>query len=86
LFLEYISIIFITYLIQRRDSEEFAECEAVLLMEDCSSHMREADIALLRCARARVVRSAPHTTQIFQVLDVVLFGALKKTRYASHYA
>jgi hypothetical protein len=86
LFLEYISIIFIPYLNERRDSEEFAECEALVLMDNCSPHIEEAVIALLTGARVRVVTFTPHTTQIFQVLDVVLFGALKKTCYESHYA
>jgi hypothetical protein len=78
LLLEYISIIFIYCLIEPRESEEFAECEALLLMDNCSPHMEEAVIALLTGARVRVVTFAPHTTQIFQVLDVVLFSALKK--------
>jgi hypothetical protein len=84
LFLEYINIIFIPYLNELQQSEEFAECEAVLLMDSCSPHMGEAVIALL--ASALVVTFAPHTTQIFQVLDVVLCDALKKTCYESHYA
>jgi hypothetical protein len=78
LFLEYINIIFIPYLNELWESEEFAECEAVLLMDNCSPHMGEAVIALLTDVRVRIVTFATHTTQIFQVLDVVLFGALKK--------
>jgi hypothetical protein len=78
LFLKYITIILIHYLNELRESEEFTECEAVLLMDNCSPHMGEAVIALLTDARVRVVPFASHTTQIFQVLDVVLFGALEK--------
>jgi hypothetical protein len=78
MFLEYINIIFIPYLNELRESEEFAECEAVLLMDNCSPHMREAIIALLTDARVRVATFATYITQISQVLDVVLFGALKK--------
>jgi hypothetical protein len=40
--------------------------------------MGEAVIALLTGARARIVMFVPHATQIFPVLDMVLFGALKK--------
>jgi hypothetical protein len=40
--------------------------------------MEEAVVALLTGARVRVVTFAPTTTQILQVLDVVLFDALKK--------
>jgi hypothetical protein len=35
-------------------------------------------IAALTNARVRVITFAPHTTHIFQMLDVVLFGAMKK--------
>jgi hypothetical protein len=38
----------------------------------------KAVIALLTDAQVRVVTFAHNTTQIFHVLDVVLFGALKK--------
>jgi hypothetical protein len=64
LFLEYISILFIPYLNELLDSEEFAECEAVLLMNNCSPHIKEALVAFLTSARVRVVKFAPHTTQI----------------------
>jgi hypothetical protein len=35
-------------------------------------------IGLLTEARVRVITFAPHTTQIFQVLAVTLFGVLKR--------
>jgi hypothetical protein len=47
-------------------------------MDNCSPHTGEAVIALLTDTQIRVVTFATHITQIFQVLDVVLFGALKK--------
>jgi predicted Fe-Mo cluster-binding NifX family protein len=47
-------------------------------MDNCSPRIGEAVIALLTDAGVRVVTFAHHTTQIFQVLDVVLFGTLKK--------
>jgi hypothetical protein len=78
LFMEEISIIFISYLNELWDSREFAECEAVLLMDKCSPHIGEAVLVLLTDGWVRIVTSAPHATQIFQVLDMVLFGALKK--------
>jgi hypothetical protein len=77
LFLESIAIIFIPSLNKLRDSEEFEEFEAVLLMDNCSPHMSQAVIALLTGGRVRVVTFSSHTAHIFQVLDVVLFGALK---------
>jgi hypothetical protein len=35
-------------------------------------------VGLLTEARVRVITFAPHTTQIFQVLDVTLFGVLQR--------
>jgi hypothetical protein len=40
--------------------------------------MGDAVLELLTGARVRVITFAPQTTQIFQMLDVVLFGAMKK--------
>jgi hypothetical protein len=42
-----------------------------------SCHVTDDIIRLLTEARVRVITFAPHTTQIFQVLDVTLFGVLK---------
>jgi hypothetical protein len=77
-FLDYINTIFVPYLNGPRESEEFAQCEAVLLIDNCSPHMGDAVIAVLTRENVRVITFAPHTTHIFQVLDIVLFGALKK--------
>jgi hypothetical protein len=83
LFLDYINNIFVPYLNQLRESEEFAQCEALLLMDNCSPHMGEAVIAILTREYVRVITFVPHSTHIFQVLDLVLFGALKNILLAS---
>jgi hypothetical protein len=77
LFLEYIKKIFLPYLNELRDMEQFEGREAVLLMDNCSAHISDEVVAVLTEARVRIITFAPHTTQIFQVLDLVLFGALK---------
>jgi hypothetical protein len=51
---------------------------AVVLMDNCSSHFTSAVIDLLSEARVRIVTFAPHTTKIFQVLDLLLSGVLKR--------
>jgi hypothetical protein len=58
--------------------EELEACEAVLLMDNCSSHMSDDIVAVLIRVRVRIITFTTHTTHIFQVLDVVLFGALKR--------
>jgi hypothetical protein len=78
LFLQYFKMILLPYLHERRDMEQFEGREAVLLMDNCSSHISDEVVAILTEARVRIITFAPHTTQIFQVLDLVLIGALKK--------
>jgi hypothetical protein len=78
LFLDYINSIFIPYLNKLQQSEEFARYDTVLLMDNCSPHMGDAAIAVLTREHIRVIVFAPHPTYIFQVLDLVVFGALKK--------
>jgi hypothetical protein len=78
LFLEYIKTIFVPYLNELQDSEEFEACEAVLLMANCSLHISDDVVAVLAQARVRIIAFATHAINIFQVLDMVLFGALKK--------
>jgi hypothetical protein len=77
-FFEYINDIFIPYLNELRESEQFHASEAVLLMDNCLPHISDEVIAVLTISHVRVITFAPHTTHIFQMLDVVLFGALKK--------
>jgi hypothetical protein len=78
IFFEYINSIFILYFNELRDSEQFDACEAVLLMDNCSPHMSDGVIAVLTNARVRVIIFAIHTIHVFQMLDIMLFSALKK--------
>jgi hypothetical protein len=78
LFLEYINTIFVQYLNELGDLEELETCEAELLMDNYSPHMLDDVVAVLTRIRVRIITFAPHTTRVFQVLDVVLSDALKK--------
>jgi hypothetical protein len=78
LFLEYINRVFVPHLNKLRDSEELEICEAVPLMDNYSPHMSGDVVAVVTRVRVRIIMFATHTTHIFQGLDVVLFGALKK--------
>jgi phosphoribosylformylglycinamidine (FGAM) synthase-like amidotransferase family enzyme len=53
-------------------------CETVLLIGNCSPHGSDHVVTVLTNARVRVITFAPHATHVFQMLDLVLFGALKK--------
>jgi hypothetical protein len=77
IFLDETQTVFLPTLTELRTLNEFAEEFAVLLMDNCSSHVTPDVIGLLTEARIRVITFAPHTMQVFQILDVTLFGALK---------
>jgi hypothetical protein len=47
-------------------------------MDLCSAHVPADVIRRLTDASVRVITVAPHTTQIFQILDLKLFGVLKR--------
>jgi hypothetical protein len=78
LFLEYINNIFVLYLNDLRETEEFETCEAVLLMDNCLNHMSHDVITIFTREQIIIVIFANHMTNIFQILDVVLFDVLKK--------
>jgi hypothetical protein len=82
IFLDYVQTVFLPYLAELRPLDEFAEEMEVLLMDNCPSHITSDVITLLIETRARLITFPPHTTQIFQVLEVTLFGVLKqRARY-----
>jgi hypothetical protein len=78
LFIEYIDRIFIPYLTDLQVTEKIKACEAILLIDNCSCHLSDDVIELLGRARVRIITFAPRTIYIFQILNVVLFGALNK--------
>jgi hypothetical protein len=78
IFLDYIRTVFLPTFGELRTLAAFTEETGVLLMDNCPSHLTDDMIGLLTEARVRVITFAPHTTQIFQVLDVTLFDVLKR--------
>jgi hypothetical protein len=54
------------------------EQEAVLLMDNCPSHITGDVMDLLTAPGVRVVTLAPHTMQIFQLLNLTLFEIFKQ--------
>jgi hypothetical protein len=77
-FLEYMNIIFVPCLTELRGTKEFETRRVVLFMNNCSSHTSDDIITIVTRKRVKMFTFAPHTTHIFQMLDVVLFWALKK--------
>jgi hypothetical protein len=78
LFENHIRTVFLSHLAMTRIIQNMLEEDAVPLTENHSAHLTPVVIDLLSNARVGIVTFAPHTTQIFQVLDLALFGVLKK--------
>jgi hypothetical protein len=77
-FLDYIRTVFLSNLNELRALEEFADEDAVLLMDTCPGHVTDETVGFLQDDRVRVITWASHTTQIFQPVDISLFGVLKR--------
>jgi hypothetical protein len=77
-FLDYFSTMFLPLIDAPRDLTFFAKELAILLTAHCSVHVSDNVIHILTEARLRVITFAPHTTQVFQVLDLTLFGVPKR--------
>jgi hypothetical protein len=78
LFHEYISTVLLPYIDELRTNDEFTDKEAVLLMDNCSVHVRSDILQILADHHVKVITFPPHTTHIFQSLDLSLFGTFKK--------
>jgi hypothetical protein len=77
-FVDYRWTVFLPNLAELRTLDGFTEETGVLLMENFPSHVTDDINGLLTETRVRVITFVPHTTQIFQVLDVTPFGVLKQ--------
>jgi hypothetical protein len=77
-FANYIKTVFIPYVAKVRRERDIEQEEAALLMDNCPCHVTSEVTTLLTQARVRVITFAPHTTHIFQLLDVTLFEMFKR--------
>jgi hypothetical protein len=78
LFAEYVSTVFLPHIAKIRSDPRFTDKEAVLLIGNCSLHLREDILQTLADYYVKVVTFPLHTTNIFQCLDLGLFGVLKR--------
>ena len=80
LFYEYINNVLIMYVKCVREKYGIEEHEAVLLMDSFSAHCNEMILKCLGENRIIALCFPSHTTNIFQALDLVLFGVFKKIK------
>ena len=77
IFKKYISNQIIPYIKQTRKQMNLQDSHAVLLMDNCPSHVNEEILKILADEKIRVVTFPPHTTNLFQPLDLVTFNIFK---------
>jgi hypothetical protein len=78
LFLDAIGTIVLPYIDTFRGLAVLTQEIAVLLKDNRSAHVSDDVIHILTEAIVRVTTFAPHATQVFQVLDLTLFGVPKR--------
>jgi hypothetical protein len=82
LFQQYVTTALIPFIHRVRTNDQLAGKPAILFMDNCSIHTRREVLQMLREHDVKVMTLPPHTTQVFQALDLSLFGILKrKLRY-----
>jgi flagellar motor component MotA len=73
-----VNTLFVPHLTRLRGTKEFEAHGMILLTDNCSSPTSDEVVAVFTRERMKLIISATHTTHIFQILDIVLFRALKK--------
>jgi hypothetical protein len=81
IFFDYIETIFIPYICSLRASKHsFKKENAVLLMDSCPAHTSNRILQILGENSIMVITFPAHRTNLFQSLDLVLFGIVKKKK------
>jgi hypothetical protein len=78
LFHEYTWIIFLPHIAKERSNLGLTDEPAILLMDNCSIQVRISRLRDRAAHRVNFVTFQPHTTNIFQCLDLSLFSILKE--------
>jgi hypothetical protein len=77
-FSESTSTVVLPYIDKLRPNEEFAGKEAVLLMDNCCIHLRPEPLQMPAGHQVKAITVPPHMNDIFESLDLSLFGNFKK--------
>jgi hypothetical protein len=80
LFFEYISQVLASDASNLREKPEFANETVILPMDSASPHVSERLLQLLGRNKIKAIVFPAYTTNIFQALDLLFFGVLKKIK------
>jgi hypothetical protein len=80
IFKDYLTAVIIPYFAGTRQSLHLDGFPGVLLCDNCASHIDEEIMTLLARHNIRLLTFPPHTSHLFQPLDLVTFAALKREK------
>jgi transposase len=80
IFNKYINEVLIPAVISNRGLPRCKDKPVILFCDNCSAHCSDEVLGKLAKCGILVIADPPHTSHIFQVLDVLLFGILKKAK------
>jgi hypothetical protein len=80
IFTKYIDEVLISAVISNRDLPGCTDKPAILFCDNCSAHCSNAVLDKMARNGILVIAHPPHTSDIFQALDVLLFGILKRAK------
>jgi hypothetical protein len=83
-FSEYVNGVIVPYIATTRETLNLGNTPAVLLCDNCSSHISDEIKQLLAQNNIRLVTFPPHTSHLFQPLDLVTFAAFKREHREIH--
>jgi hypothetical protein len=77
IFKEYLTIVFLRYVESVRTSLDLNDFPAVLLCDNCFSHSDDEIMQILASHNVKLLTFPPHTSNLFQPLDLVTSGIFK---------
>jgi hypothetical protein len=83
-FFEYLRDVLVPTVESNRQLSGCQAKPAILFCDNCSSHCRDEVLQELARHGIFMITYPPHSSQIFQVLDVLLFGRLKSREETPH--
>jgi hypothetical protein len=80
IFKEYLTQVLMPYVETTRQSLHLEQFAGALLCDNCASHVDDEIMSLLANHNIRLLTFPPHTSHLFQPLDLVTFAALKREK------
>jgi hypothetical protein len=84
LFQQYATTVSIPFIERLRTNQEFIGKSPILLMDNWSIHTKPEILATLRKHNVKIITFPPHTTQIFQTLDLCPSGLFERKMQTSN--